>query len=383
MKVNQIKKLNYGYLNLKLAAIAFLVAAIFYDSNLKLRANNEIKVNSWSNGWFKKSIISRHTELSQLLYSQRTSETGFVKALQTCARKTLEHSLSNNKTWQRAFSEVCIHSPGTAHKPDRISDGCRAQRFAWKRDCNREDASLYISAAEDLNTAPGWAAAGCKVVLVLEPPAVMPHSRGLIEEYYTSADIIFSSYKIDRDPDKKVFPFIYGSTWITEEERGIYKKSRATSIIASPKQATEGHRLRHAIVARYAKYGIDVFGRSYNPVDRKVQALADYRYSIIIENSQTEYYITEKLIDAFLTGTIPIYWGASEAQKIFDPTGMLVFTDEDDFQRVLKLATPEYYDNVKEAIIRNYEIALKFRCPEERLHYDFFKPLLDTAKASL
>ncbi len=31
---------------------------------------------------------------------------------------------------------------------------------------------------------------------------------------------------------------------------------------------------------------------------------------IQVENSQIDTYFTEKLLDCFLTGTVPIYWGA-------------------------------------------------------------------------
>jgi hypothetical protein len=310
-----------------------------------------------------------------------TLDENSINVFKKCASKVLQHSHAHDKIWRDIFKNICLHSPGTAHTPDRISDGCHAQRFAWKRDCKREDAGFYISAAEDLASAMLWQSAGCKVVLVLEPPAVMPHSQSLVRQFYKSADIILSSYKIIEDPEKKVFPFVYGSTWIAEEERGIYRKEKNISIIASPKQATEGHKLRHAVIARYAtRYGIDVFGRIYNPIDRKIKALADYRYSIIIENSQTEYYITEKLIDAFLTGTIPIYWGAEAARTIFDAEGMLVFKDEHDLNRIVKLATPQYYERKREAILKNYETALAYRCPEERLYYDLVKPLFDAAK---
>ena len=369
---------NYRY-----AAIV-LISVLLYEFIRTLK-ENILGDSGFTSGALGKDFIGPSCFSNQSRYLLPAfSKNNFTNVLQRCAAKMIGHSRRNKKEWQISFDDVCLHSPGTAHKPDRISDGCKAQRFAWKRDCIEENARFYISAAEDLNTASIWEFAGCKVVLVLEPPAVMPHSPALIQQYYNSADIILSSYNIDNDPEGKVFPFVYGSTWISEDERCIYRKKRGTSIIASSKQETTGHKLRHAIIARYAsRFGIDVFGRLYNPVDRKVQALADYRYSIIIENSQTEYYITEKLIDAFLTGTIPIYWGASEVSKIFDCDGILAFKDETDFSRVIGLATPEYYVKKRAAILRNYEIALNYRCPEERLYSDFFNPLFDVISSQV
>ena len=34
-----------------------------------------------------------------------------------------------------------------------------------------------------------------------------------------------------------------------------------------------------------------------------------FRFTIAIENSESPGYATERLMDAFLEGTIPIYWG--------------------------------------------------------------------------
>ena len=47
----------------------------------------------------------------------------------------------------------------------------------------------------------------------------------------------------------------------------------------------------------------------------KIDGLRDYRYHFCIENIKRDYWFTEKLIDCFVTGTIPIYWGCP---SIFD-----------------------------------------------------------------
>jgi hypothetical protein len=210
----------------------------------------------------------------------------------------------------------------------------------------------------------------------MEPPAVSPEIRRQVDLAYEDADLILSSYAIVSDPKRKVFPFTYGSTWIKPEERQVYPKTAHMSIIASAKTITAGHRMRHEIITRFShKVGFDVMGGGYKKVERKVDMLAPYRFSVIIENTQEEYWITEKLIDAFLTGTVPIYWGAGVVPRLFDTRGILFFKDVDDFGRVVELATKKFYDDNIEAIRRNFHQAERFACPEDRIYEDLLLPL--------
>jgi hypothetical protein len=53
------------------------------------------------------------------------------------------------------------------------------------------------------------------------------------------------------------------------------------------------------------KYKNNVGGR----VKNKIQFLSFYKFSIAMENSGADGYYSEKIIDSFLSGTIPIYYG--------------------------------------------------------------------------
>lgn len=51
-------------------------------------------------------------------------------------------------------------------------------------------------------------------------------------------------------------------------------------------------------------------------VDSKFSALRDYQFSICYENGKgIEGYITEKIIDCFVSGNIPIYWGPNNIES--------------------------------------------------------------------
>lgn len=47
-------------------------------------------------------------------------------------------------------------------------------------------------------------------------------------------------------------------------------------------------------------------------VDDKLSFLNGYKFSLAMENVNHEGYCTEKILDSFLAGTVPIYWGGGE-----------------------------------------------------------------------
>lgn len=72
-------------------------------------------------------------------------------------------------------------------------------------------------------------------------------------------------------------------------------------------------------------------GRHFNntggPVPDKDAFLRGYRFNIACENSASPGYITEKLVDPILAGSIPIYWGAPDVSRDFDPRCMINVSD--------------------------------------------------------
>jgi len=94
---------------------------------------------------------------------------------------------------------------------------------------------------------------------------------------------------------------------------GPPEKTRMISLVSSRKSHLPGHRVRNAVFdeLEIAFPEMHVFGsQPSNYVKNKEEALFPYKYSIVIENTKTDDYITEKLIDCFLSYTLPIYFGA-------------------------------------------------------------------------
>jgi len=75
---------------------------------------------------------------------------------------------------------------------------------------------------------------------------------------------------------------------------------------------------------------VDVYGRYVGkPVKNKYEIAKDYKYSICFENDHFPGYVTEKLIDAYLTETIPIYWGNLGNDNVINRSSFVNLSDFD------------------------------------------------------
>ncbi len=204
----------------------------------------------------------------------------------------------------------------------------------------------------------------------IESPAIIDQTNIIeLEQYF---DNVFTHKKefIDRNPNKyKLLP-VWGS-WIKYQDRKIYNKHKDISIIASYKNQTTGHKLRHNVIKLFNDV-IDVYGSGYKSIDDKIVGLKDYRFSIVIENTKQDYYFSEKLLDCFTTGTIPIYWGCPSIGDFFDINGIIRFDTFDDLYEILNGSNfDKLYNEMLPYIKTNFELANKYKAPEDFLiNYD-------------
>jgi hypothetical protein len=100
-------------------------------------------------------------------------------------------------------------------------------------------------------------------------------------------------------------------------------KTKLLSVLTSDKQITPGHQRRLAFVeALRQRFGdeIDVFGRGIRTVEDKWDAIAPYKYHVVIENGQFPDYWTEKLSDTLYAGAYPFYDGCPNIGDYFPDT---------------------------------------------------------------
>ncbi len=105
---------------------------------------------------------------------------------------------------------------------------------------------------------------------------------------------------------------------------GVPEKERRLSWITSTKNTKPGHRARLRFLEQIrGRVRFDLFGRGFRPIEDKWDALAPYRYSIVVENFQSPYYWSEKIADCFLAWTMPIYFGCSRIEEYFPAQAMI------------------------------------------------------------
>ena len=106
------------------------------------------------------------------------------------------------------------------------------------------------------------------------------------------------------------------------------KKNKLLSAVISAKNKTPGHHQRLVFakaLKKTFKNKIDIFGIGFNTVEDKWDAIAPYKYHVAIENSSIHDYWTEKLADAFLGGSYPIYSGCKNIYDYFPQNSLSLF----------------------------------------------------------
>ncbi len=70
-------------------------------------------------------------------------------------------------------------------------------------------------------------------------------------------------------------------------------------------------------------------------VENKNEFLSQYKFNLCFENSQGYGYVTEKIIDAYFSHTIPIYWGSPSVAKDFNPKSFVNVHDFNNFDEAI------------------------------------------------
>ncbi len=201
----------------------------------------------------------------------------------------------------------------------------------------------------------------CKVSLLIQEPkevqrvlyAVIGFFRFRFHRILTHSDLV-----LERCANAE--KWIHGGAWVDTSCAGRCKKTSKISIIASPKKKAEGHKLRHEIIdwARSENIELDAFGPLYQQLDDKIDGHAPYYFSVVIENSRAAGYFTEKIMDAMLCESVPIYWGDPEIGKHFDVKGIIICNTRDDLMRAIASARVDWFHQHRNHIAENRKRAL-------------------------
>ena len=210
----------------------------------------------------------------------------------------------------------------------------------------------------------------CKVSLVLAEPRAY-HGR-----YYRLARLLHRRFHRVVTYDESLLQTLpnalrvyFGTTWVPDWAELDLTKDEDVSLIASSKRKMEGHKLRHAVARACAASEPDVavMGRGYRAFERKSDGLARFRFSVVIENCRQRNYFTEKLIDAIVCDTIPIYWGCPNIGDFFDTRGIVVCESEAEILAAIRAAGAERHQAMLPWCRENRIVASRFFDYERRI----------------
>ena len=68
----------------------------------------------------------------------------------------------------------------------------------------------------------------------------------------------------------------------------------------------------------------------------KINFLSEYKFSIAMENSEGDGYISEKIADSFRAGTIPIYYGDYLIDEYINPKTYILIRGEKDIDKKIE-----------------------------------------------
>jgi hypothetical protein len=163
--------------------------------------------------------------------------------------------------------------------------------------------------------------------LAIEPVEFL----GLIQQFVDYSRAHIGKYLIGSHAEQLGLPFVnhYSYMWHTPPLKQTPTKTKLISLMVSEKTFAPGHKYRHEMVRAILQSSlkIDIYGRGcryYDAMDPRIcgeftskQPYENYQFHICIENYQKPHYFSEKISDALLCSTSPIYLGCHNIDTYF------------------------------------------------------------------
>jgi len=238
--------------------------------------------------------------------------------------------------------------------------------FEWSKN-NIEDITFFIddSIEQGLDIS-------CKrkFAWLVESRDIIPNAMEYVKNNYKQ---ISESYELLFTHSKEIYDladnFVYlppHGYWV--EYPKIYNKTKLVSMISSSKNWSNGHKYRLGKIEEF-RNKVDLYGRGFNEIDKKEQGLCDYMFSIVVENDSYPTYWSEKILDCFATGTIPIYYGSPDISNYFNTDGIIIL---DENFNIDMLNEGEYLKRL-DAIKDNFNKCLEYDIIEDIIFEKWIK----------
>jgi len=155
------------------------------------------------------------------------------------------------------------------------------------------------------------------------------------------------------------------------ERLNLFDKPKELAIFCSSQVLTPNHQMRLDFVHKLKEHfgeRLDWFGNGINSLPEKWEGIAPYKYSIVLENQSATNIFTEKIYDAFLGLSFPIYWGAPNLHEHFNGRGFQEINIRDllgSIEVIERCLSSNTFENNFDALVENRDRVLN--------NYNLFK----------
>lgn len=247
----------------------------------------------------------------------------------------------------------------------------KSKHISWENNSYENDVSFYVDQHSILQGIKEKKNKKTKFLWHLESPII---NNSFIENVKSNLDEILDTYEnifTYSDELLSLHPkFVFSPAngfWI--ESPKIHNKTKLISMICSSKYGSELQNFRVNFANKNATK-LDLYGEINNPIPNKELGLNDYMFSVCVENCDHNTYFTEKILDCFATGTIPVYKGTKNIINHFNPEG-IIFLDEIDIN---DLSEETYYEKMHH-IEDNFMRVLKYNTLEDYIFDTYLREL--------
>lgn len=171
-------------------------------------------------------------------------------------------------------------------------------------------------------------------------------------------------------PNHGGLPWFFGrqteSLWQLKDlqELPVPKKTSTVSAVISTKVLHEGHRQRLRFVYRLQEVigdRLHLYGRGIREVNDKADAILPHAYHLSLENVCEPNYWSEKISDAFLGYSLPLYAGCTNIENWFDPDSFVALKLDDlerSVEQVQQILESDLYSERLPAILQSRDRVL-------------------------
>lgn len=181
-----------------------------------------------------------------------------------------------------------------------------------------------------------------RILVVTEPPGIKVYRSGFMRQFgvmlspmavpgfdgrYVETDVGLP-WMIGLDMTSPLRPMPSRWDWDGFANLPVGDKQHRMSAVISTKAILPRHRKRVEFVRELADRLGDrfhLYGRGFREIDDKAEAILPYSHHLVIENNAEDGFFTEKITDAYLGWSLPIFSGCDDIEKYFPAHSMIRF----------------------------------------------------------